>query len=79
MFTIGDLIERSKALEIGCYFCGLHLFVDPAKVILPKHTPVPAVCNSLKCPQCKSVNVEPGHPLWTRPDARPPKMGAAAR
>lgn len=74
--TVGDLIERGRSLKIGCSTCHPHLYIKPDLISLPKHTPVPDVCNSLKCPQCKTVNEELGYPIWTRLDARPPKMGA---
>ena len=74
--TIEQLRHAGKALEIGCYRCKLHIYVDPAAIPVPNGTPVPGVSDLLRCPQCASVNAEPGFPIWTRPDARPPKMGA---
>ena len=74
--TISDLIDQAKLLELGCYTCRLHLYIDPAVLHLPGATAVPAAADHIKCPQCKAVNREPGYPIWTRPDARPPKMGA---
>lgn len=76
--TLGDLIASCRYLEIGCHVCRLHLYIDPAVVSLPGTIPVPDVCDLLKCPQCGAVNVETGNPVWARPDARPPKMGATA-
>lgn len=77
--TIGCLIESGKLLEIGCYGCSFHAYVDPADISVPAKTPVPTLSELLKCPQCRAENSEPGYPIWTRPDARPPKMGAADR
>ena len=76
--TLGDLRQDGKLLELGCYACRLHIYIDPAVIALPAATPVPAACDLMKCPQCGAENPEPGHPIWTRPDARSPKMGAAA-
>ena len=76
--TLGDLRQLGKLLELGCYACRLHLYVDPADIALPEDLAVPDACDFLKCPQCRAENSEPGYPIWTRPDARSPKMGAAA-
>ena len=74
--TLSDLIRGGKRLEFGCYACQLHMYVDPSAIALPTETPVPAVAGELRCPQCKAVNTEFGYPIWTRPDARPPNIGA---
>ena len=76
--TLGGLRQDGKLLELGCYECRLHMYVDPALIALPDPTPVPAICDRLKCPQCGVENAEPGYPIWCRPDARSPRMGAAA-
>ena len=49
--TLGDLRQNGKLLELGCYACRLHLYVDPADIALPAHLAVPAACDFLKCPQ----------------------------
>lgn len=77
--TLGDLIERDGCLEFGCFACRIHLYVDPRAILLPPETAIPDVSDSLRCLQCGVVNKEKGYPLWTRPDARPPRMGADAR
>ena len=76
--TLGDLRRNRKMLEFGCYACRLHIYIDPADIALPAELPVPAASDLLKCPQCRAENFEPGYPIWTRPDARSPKMGAEA-
>lgn len=71
-----ELSTTGKVIELGCLQCGLHLFIDAAKIGAPMVTEFPALSQLLKCPQCKAVNAEPNYPIWARPDARPPKMGA---
>ena len=74
--TLGDLIANGRSLEFGCHICRLHLYIDPAILQMTVTVPVPEVCDSLKCPQCGAENTEACSPVWARPDARPPKMGA---
>lgn len=76
--TLADLIRDGKRAEIGCYACRLHRYVAPVMIDLPPNTAVSAVCDRLRCPQCQFENVEQGYPIWARPDARPPKMGASS-
>jgi len=76
MVTLQDLIRSGKRLELGCHVCHLHQYIDPSIIALPAATPVPAVADALRCPQCTATNTQSGYPVWTRPDARPPKMGA---
>ena len=73
---IEDLIKRGNLLELGGFAYHLHLCVDPALIAVPGDTPIPEISDLLICPQCWVVNSEPSHPIWTRPDARPPRMGA---
>ncbi len=75
--TIGDLIESGRRLELGCYACDLHIYVDPREIPVAPATTIPTLSEMLTCPQCKAENAEPGYPVWTRPDARPPLMGAS--
>lgn len=74
--TIGGLIKCGRQLEIGCHACRFHIYVDAGEIPVAAETQIPALSKLLRCPQCHAVNVEHGYPLWTRPDARPPKMGA---
>lgn len=74
--TLKDLVALHKQLEIGCFTCRLHLFIDASILVLPGDVAVPDVAGYLRCPQCGAENQEPGYPLWVRPDARPPDMGA---
>lgn len=74
--SLADLILKDKTIEIGCTDCGLHIFVPPASIPVARETPVPELSQLLKCCQCGVINTEPNHPIWARPDARPPKMGA---
>ena len=76
MVTIDALKKSGRLLELGCFNCRLHLNLDPALIAVPGDTPIPEISDLLICPQCRAVNAEPGHPIWTRPDARPPRMGA---
>lgn len=77
--TLDDLIVSGKRLEIGCFTCSLHLYVDCSILVLPGTTAVPDIAELLRCPQCGAENEEPGHPLWARPDSQPPRMGAASQ
>ena len=78
--TIADLIAADKMMEIGCYVCKLHMYVDACLLAVPDDTPVPQVCDHIGCPnpECGMRNPKPGHgyPIWTRPDSRPPRMEA---
>ncbi len=60
-FTLFELVSTGKQLEIGCHACNLHIYLDPSILAVPADTPVPAVCDLLMCPQCKSQNAEPGY------------------
>ena len=75
--TLDDLITLGKRLEIGCFVCRLHIYIDCADLLLPGETAVPDIAGLLRCPQCGAENAEPGYPIWVRPDSRPPSMGAA--
>lgn len=75
--TLDDLMARGLCLEIGCHHCRLHVYIRPDVLALPGTTTVPEVGDLLKCPQCGVENTEAGHPVWSRPDARPPRMGAS--
>ena len=74
--TLNDLVVLRKRLELGCFACRLHLYIDASILKLPGGIAVPDVAALLRCPQCGAENREPGYPLWVRPDARPPEMGA---
>jgi len=76
MVTLSHLKEINKALEIGCHVCGYHQFVDPSLILVAPETEIPDLSELLKCPQCGAENEEPNYPIWVRPDARPPLMGA---
>ena len=74
--VLGDLISTGINLEIGCFKCRLHVYIAAESLTISPKTPLPCIAALLRCPQCHSINKEAGYPLWVRPDARPPRMGA---
>ncbi len=74
MVALQDLIRSGQLLELGCYACKRHAYIDASCFDVPSQTPSFKVCDAIACPACGVRNAEPGFPLWSRPDARPPTL-----
>ncbi len=75
MVTLEDLMRAGRRLEVGCFACHYHGYVDPAAIALAPDTPTPFAGDRMGCPRCGARNREKGYPLWSRPDARQPGWG----
>ena len=59
MVAIDALKKSGRLLELGCFACHLHLYLNPALIAVPGDTLIPEISDLLIGPQCQAVNAEP--------------------